>query len=90
MMAKTVWKWVVPFRGGPMAPVPKGGRIVHCGADPETGEPALWVEVDPEAELERRQFQIVPTGGDVPPVSKHRGTAICGSFVWHVYELGAS
>lgn len=87
-MARTVWKFLVPFRGGPRAPVPRHGEVVHCGPDPETGVPAVWIEVDPGAEIEMRQFVAIATGAAVPPGALHRGTAICGDYVWHVYETG--
>ncbi len=62
MDKRTVWKFLVPFRDDLAVLVPQGGRLVYCGADPESGDPALWIEVSPNSPLEAKQFLAVATG----------------------------
>lgn len=92
MAERTVWKYVInlmmPARTHAFS-IPTG-RIVHCGKDPRTGCPALWIEVDPAAPVRPRRFAVVGTGAGTPLAGQHVGSAICDPYVWHVYELPAS
>lgn len=64
-------------------------EVVLVGQDPASGLPAVWIQREPEAWLRHRlQFTIVGTGHPVPPGATHVGSAICGAFVWHVYQIG--
>lgn len=69
--------------------VPGHGQIRHVGPDPsptDHGSPAIWIEVDEDAEEQDRFFTIFPTGGAIPGGHWWVGTAICGRYVWHIYE----
>jgi len=52
------------------------------------GEPALWAEVNTEAETALRAFIIRGTGQPIPDDSlDYVGSFNDGSFVWHVWEV---
>lgn len=58
-------------------------ELCHVGT--QNGRLYLWAEVDDGA-TEEFPFYVVGTGNPVPDgASDHIGTAIMGSFVWHVY-----
>ena len=92
---RTVWKFKVPFHhefASKREPVsfPMGAEIVAFGMDPETGRPAVWAECyDQEERIQKRTLIACGTGHEVPPGANYRGTAFCGVYVWHVYELSA-
>ena len=48
----------------------------------------LWVELDDEAPVNPRHFQVIGTGGKVPGKSRHVATILDGSLVWHLYVKG--
>lgn len=85
---KKIWKFVVPIGATAImpAPVPGNGEIRHCGSDPESGDPALWIECEPGQPTNDREFFAIATGAAVPPYATFIGTAVCGPFVWHVFE----
>ena len=68
--------------------VPVGGRVLHVAGQGDV--PCVWIEVGGEVAVEEeRTFQMVGTGHPVPESATYLGTAHCGPFVWHVYELTA-
>jgi hypothetical protein len=91
---RKVYKYLVPFSSTqravaqPRAPMPGDSKIVAVGMDPETGAPAIWAEVvtDGDYDGRTRTFAAFATGAPLPSGWAHRGTAFCGTFVWHVYE----
>lgn len=83
---RTIWKFVV---GDTLTAELADPRALAVGCDPASGWPAVWVEHTPDARATHRlEWRIVGTGwtGDLP--GEYVGTAICGSFVWHVYQRG--
>lgn len=89
---RTVWKF--PLQQVTKLQVPISASVNLVGLDPTTGDPALWVELDSDAEKVERTFAIYGTGHDInsafgcqPPL--HVGSVIHGVFVWHVYEVFA-
>jgi hypothetical protein len=88
-----IWKYQIPLgMAGADFRLPIGGQLRHVGIDPLSGNPAVWIEVDPESDrLESRRFRVVGTGYDIPygvgVELKHVGSAISpAGFVWHIYE----
>jgi len=70
--------------------LPKGAHILNFDNQHET--PALWCEVDPDAETETRKFLLVGTGHPIKyPKEKriHLGTVQFqnGHFVGHLFEI---
>jgi hypothetical protein len=93
---RVVYKFVVPFASierhgnpAPTAPLTSGARTLCAGMDPETGNPAVWVELDPGAERRFARFVAYATGDQIPDDAVYVGTAECGSCRWHVYERRA-
>ena len=66
--------------------VPGGGRIVHVGQ--QDNVPTVWVLCYPDSTPVAKRLRVVGTGWPVPSdgVYEYRGTALCGEFVWHVFE----
>lgn len=82
---KTVWKYQLVIRDGLQhLSIPEGARIVHVGMQWDT--PTFWLEVNPEAALEFRTFQVYGTGHEIPNSNIFIGTAVGNPFVWHIYE----
>lgn len=71
-------------------PWPHGARVVLVAQQGNT-LPTLWVECDTTLDAQLRYFCVIGTGHPVtPPDLEHVGSAVCGSFVWHVYGEGVS
>jgi hypothetical protein len=70
----------------PEAEMPRGARVLHVGE--QYGRLYLWALVDPTQPLQRRQFVVRGTGGDVPDGLTYLGTAFFGhgAIVLHVFE----
>lgn len=86
-MSRVVWKF--PLQPGITA-VEIGGfpRIVHVAPTvPGADGPAVWIEHDPSSDRWQLRLAVVGTGHPVPVDAQHRGSAWCGEFMWHVYEL---
>lgn len=84
-----IWKY------GPFQPnecfdkvlVPDGGVIRHFGE--QGGELFVWIDIVPDAPRDWREFIVIGTGLDIPPLSIYRGTCVHSSgFVWHLFERG--
>lgn len=94
-MSRVVWKYGL-HPGVTAIPVPGGSRIVHVGPSgyqvvSYVEQPAVWIERehDPEAAADTvLRLVVVGTGHEVPADAAHVGSAWCGPFMWHVYELG--
>lgn len=81
---KAVWKYVLQPEC--TLKMPKGAKCLTVQM--QSGQPMLWVLVDPKAPLEDRKFLVLGTGheGEVT----HRGyvgTWQSGSYVWHLFEV---
>ncbi len=69
--------------------MPCHAQIRHVGCDPSSGFPCLWTQVSDTAVTETRRFEWFGTGhnlSDEALFGEFLGTAICGLFVWHVFE----
>ena len=83
-----IWKFKVNTTGDTELQMPAGARVIHVAGNP-TGLTGvyLWAIVDPATALETRRFKSVGTGFGFDEFGlEHLGTAICGAFVWHVFE----
>ena len=82
---RTVWKY--PITDGQVHVVtPPRAKLLTV--DECRGQLAVWYEVDPAFEgSEDHLLWVVPTGGEVPNLSKYITTVIDHrGYVWHVYE----
>ena len=66
--------------------LPVGARFLS--AQNQNQALILWFEVDPEAMLVPRAFQVLWTGSSiVPEGATYLATVQIELFVWHLYEL---
>lgn len=82
--SRKVWKYLLLEHDSTLE-IPSGAVLRLVGRDPMRGCPALWFEVDPEAETRKRRFLVHGTGHEIRG-AQHVGSAICGAYVWHIYE----
>lgn len=90
-MAKKIFKYELPTFNDTLD-FPADSRLMRVGANPANQSlPCLWVEVDDELPAtEKHVFKVYGTGQVIhePEEERHYvGTAICGAFVWHVFEV---
>lgn len=81
---KEVWKFRMAHLSEAFD-IPVGAMLLHVHE--QDGEPCVWMAVDPSAKKERRTFLIVGTGHQFSARYLYLGTAHCGGFVWHVFEV---
>lgn len=90
--AHTIWRYAVKL-GRFEYEMPEGSVPISVDVQSMnlTGQVAsMWVMVtDHDAPMERRRFQTVTTGADVPEPSEYIGTFVAedGWHVGHVFEL---
>lgn len=79
-----IWKFTLTYpRIGLDMPV--GAHVLAVGQ--QSGMVVLWAAVDPEVRTERRIFQAVGTGADLPSPAVYHGTVqMPGGLVWHILE----
>jgi hypothetical protein len=53
------------------------------------GSPQLWVEIDPDADIQRYRIETIETGTAVPESGEYLGTVptMAGSYVVHFYAI---
>lgn len=88
---RTVHKFLVPFAGPGQLPRVRAhpaSPVRHCGIDPRTGDPAVWIERHTEDEVPKpgRLMAAFGTGHEIPGGWSHVGSLIDGKLVWHIYE----
>lgn len=84
---KKIFKYKVPIDGTPHTlQMPANYKVIHVGC--QDGENVcFWAEVDPSSPEYSIGFWVLPTGATVPDGHwEHLGTALYGSYVWHLYE----
>ncbi len=99
---RTIWKFPLNFDRPGLASglyatvdMPRGAKVRHFAFEyrgpmddgPRKGVPTLWAEVDYQAPLERREFQIIGTGHAIPDGADHIATWDAEPFVWHLIAL---
>lgn len=83
---KTIYKYPIQIVDRQTLLIPEGAIVRYLGLDPN-GALCLWAEVDKEVESVEISIAVVGTGRPVPPKGRHLGSAVQGSFVWHVYDV---
>lgn len=71
--------------------IQRGAKFVYF--DFQHKNPCLWFEVDPDAPLERRAFEVVGTGFELPTGVHLASKQVEDKgmyWVWHLYEQVAS
>jgi len=88
-MKKVIWKYELETEDLVKVEMPIGAEILALQT--QNDKPCLWVSVDPNQKLERRDFQIVGTGHTMFDTSlrrKYIGTYQLqgGLLVFHLFE----
>lgn len=85
----TIWKYPLQVTDVQWVSMPEGARLLYV--DYQAGDLSLWAMVDSKAPLRNRLIAVVGTGNPAPTDqdgASYVGTAISGSFVWHVFDGG--
>jgi len=92
MMDEYIYKYV-------LGPVPEKPVVfdvdpnfspLFVGEDPLSGLPAIWARAIPHTGNEKRTFEYIGTGeviNEEGATKRYIGTAKCGVYVWHVFEI---
>ena len=84
-----IWKFPVEIKDEFSIEMPAGAELLSIQA--QRGEPFLWAEVNPEAELKSRKFRVFGTGQpiEVDEWIEYVGTFQMhdGALVFHLYEI---
>lgn len=86
-MRTVIYKYTFNGEGDLKVPA---GKVLHVDSQHNGAFPTIWVEHSFETmnTHDHQRYTIVGTGGHFDNTRmKHVGTAICGPFVWHVYEV---
>jgi hypothetical protein len=83
-MIKQIWKYKVEN----VIEMPKEAEILSVQIqNGQMFNACIWVKVNPENELEKRQFEVIGTGHSFEDSNKeYIGTYQDGPFVWHLFE----
>jgi hypothetical protein len=94
-MNRTIWKYSTieyGFAKSFTILMPKGAEILTIQRDEKNNHPTIWAMVDPDAEKEERNFELLGTGHeisfDMGIERKYIGTYQYqnGEFVGHIFE----
>lgn len=98
---RTIWKYELRLVDVQRIAMPQGAELlVAAGQHVEQWSevsarngtfPMLWALVDPDAIKVDRLIAVVGTGSPAPEVEDNAvyvGSAVCGPFVWHVFDGG--
>lgn len=87
-MAK-VFKYQLPISDAVKVYMPKDAKVLCVQV--QNGQPCIWASVNPDKELEERQFRIAGTGHTIEDgiVDNYIGTVQLhdGKLVFHVFEV---
>lgn len=85
---KTIWKFPLAVASPYQMAMPKGAEVLTVQMQGDTA--CVWAAVDPNADDERRVFEVFGTGQtmheDMGVERKYIGTFQVGFYVWHVFE----
>lgn len=66
--------------------MPQRSRVIHVAQQHAGTFPTLWIEHFDSPETVLRKYVIHGTGAEFED-GVHVGSAMCGPFVWHVFEI---
>ena len=82
---KKIYKYTLRISDEQEIEIPDDSEILSVQM--QSGEPQIWVLVNPENYTMKRRFKIYGTGHDVEDGLKFIGTFQSGPFVWHLFEV---
>lgn len=86
---RTIWKIPFEIKEFQQLDIPRGAKKLHVGLDAK-GLPAIWYEVNPEAEKRPVVFYVVGTGNVLSEDAvEYMGTVVWKhtATVWHLYGV---
>lgn len=86
-MTQTIYKY--PLTPGVRTGIDthEGAQVQFVSADPG-GQLCIWIRFDPDQKPERLHFLAYGTGHPMHDEAHESvGSALCGPFVWHVFEV---
>ena len=91
-MTKKIYKYEIPVQDDIRLDVPIGAKVLTVQADEKTGNPCIWMLVDPEEfDKEERRFRLSGTGHPIEDENNHAyiGTFQIhrGEFIGHLFEV---
>jgi len=88
-MAHRIWKYRLHIKGGEQEfGIPEGATVLYVGKNPQDYSLAVWVDVpDSTALAQKRLFEIIGTGHEVPAGTRYLGTVVLDEFAWHILEV---
>lgn len=84
---KVIYKYVLEVGEVNKFQIPRDRALAKVGRDPESGNPAIWFIVELTSPKVEARYLVLGTGKTIPGSMSHVGTAICNSFVWHVFRV---
>lgn len=97
---RAVWKYELPLDRNILLNMPQHAELVavHNQRTQVAGDtgwrdenvPTVWALVDTARPMVTRRLYVVGTGHEAPEPfeAKYVGTAVCGAYVWHVFDGG--
>lgn len=82
-MTNMIYKYPLELSDEPQ-PISSGDVVLVAEQD---GTLTVWTKENMRDGLSFRYVTVVGTGYPIPEGATHLGSAVCGSFVWHVFEL---
>lgn len=86
-MKETIWKFELETTDNQFIEIPKGAQLL--AVQTQSDKPCLWALVDPNAEKEKRCFEVFGTGHVINSNNReYIGTYQLngGNLVFHVFE----
>lgn len=88
---RTIWKYQVHVIDAPQSFLVPGFKGVAHVADQDgfANMVTVWCHVDSDEPEEMIKFVVTGTGHPIPQEKEwlFAGTALCGSYVWHLWSL---
>jgi Tfp pilus tip-associated adhesin PilY1 len=89
-VSRTIWKFTLKVGRWETISLPPAAKVIFAAIDPQSGAPAIWVDLDvDDMGCKDRLFAVFGTGREIDDDAIHRGSMLDGSFVWHVFERPA-
>jgi hypothetical protein len=81
-----IWKYQLAITDEPQSfDIPEPGML--CMVANQNGALCLWLQVDPSRPTEKQTFRVHGTGHEIADREDYVGSAVIGSFVWHVFRV---
>ena len=91
---RTIWKFELERVDEQMVRMPRAPRqmdedLLHVGCQ-DGIHPVVWAMVETDWPMDDRLLLVVGTGNPAPEPwdGTYVGSAICGPFVWHIFDGG--